>query len=159
MRTVIKNSNIAFMYAFFTTVALVVYFLLMRVLGLAEHTTLRLFNFVILFIGVYKSISTFKDLTTTDFTYFRGLLFGMKTVLFTAFLFVGAIFLYYAFDPSFVDELLIKGRISGSASIFGLVGVILIEAIGSGFMSVFMCMQYLKNPQHVVPHHAEEHEG
>ena len=154
MKTIVKNTNVALMYAFLTTVALGVYFILMLLLGLAENTMLRVFNFVILFTGVYKSISMFKEVIGTEFNYFRGLIMGVKTTLFTAFFFVGAILVYYAFAPSFIDGLLSQGQISGSGSMFGLIGVILIEAIGSGFMSSFMCMQYLKNPLHVLPHHS-----
>ena len=158
MKTVMKNSNIAFLYAFLTTVALVGYFLLMRVLGLAEHTTLRLFNFVILFVGVYKSITTFKEMIGDDFSYFRGLAMGMKMVLLTAVFFVASILLYYLFDASFVNNILLQGRVSGTASLAGMIGIIMIEAIGSGVMCTFMCMQYLKNPEHVVPHHSRQTE-
>jgi hypothetical protein len=151
MKTVIKNSNVSLLYAFLTTLGLGLYFMLMRTLGLAEYTTLRFFNFVILFSGIFKSISTFKDILGHDFTYFRGLIMGIKTALFTAFMFAASILIYSTFDANFVGNILLEGRISGTTSIFGLIGVILIEAISSGFISSFMCMQYLKNPKHALP--------
>tara|TARA_B100000809_G_C15129222_1_gene527648 strand:+ start:2026 stop:2493 length:468 start_codon:yes stop_codon:yes gene_type:complete len=154
MKTVIKNTNVALMYAFLTTVALGLYFILMRTIGLADNPLFRIFNFGILFMGIFKSISTFKDILGEDFTYFRGLIMGIKTALFTAFLFSASILVYYLFDAPFIDQLLIEGRISGAGSIFGLIGVILIEAIGSGFISSFMCMQYLKKSLHVLPDHS-----
>lgn len=154
MKTVVRNTNIAFIYAFFTTLLLGMYFILMRSLGLAENTTLRVFNFVILFGGVYKSIATFKEIIGGEFNYFRGLIMGIKTTLFTAFFFAAGILVYHAIYPVFIDSILADGRIGGSTSVFGLIGVILIEAIGSGFMSSFMCMQYLKNSKHVLPHHS-----
>ena len=153
MKTVIKNTNIALMYALLTTIGLGLYFMLMRVLGLAEHTTLRALNIVILFIGIYKSISTFKSVSGTDFSYFKGLITGFKTALFTALFFIGSILLYYTFDPIFIDNLLLEGRIAGTGSIFGATGMIMIEAIGSGLITSFMCMQYLKTPRHVLPQH------
>jgi hypothetical protein len=154
MKTVIRNLNIAVLYALFTTLLLGGYFLLMKSLGLADNTTLRVFNFVILFGGVYKSISAFKDVIGTDFSYFRGLIMGLKTTLLTALFFTGSILVYYSFDPSFINGVLNQGGLSGAGSIFGVMGVILIEAIVSGFMSSFMCMQYLKNPNHVVARHS-----
>ena len=156
MKTVIKNTHVAFKYASLTTIGLVLYFFLMRTIGLAGNPFFRLFNFGILFVGVFQSISVFKDILGEEFTYFRGLVMGAKTALFTSFLFCGSILVYYMFDAPFVDQLLIEGRISGAASIFGLLGVILIEAISSGFISSFMSMQYLKNSVHVLPQEVNE---
>jgi hypothetical protein len=151
MKTIIKNSNIALRYALLTTLGLILYFVLMRIIGLGSNTDLRVLNFLILFFGVYKSIAAFKYTLGSGFTYFRGLLMGVKTVLLTAIFFIIVILIYYSFDPSFIDTILNQGKISGAQSIYGIVGAIFVEAVGSGFIMAFMCMQYLKTPMHVVP--------
>ncbi|MEO1255274.1 MAG: DUF4199 domain-containing protein, partial [Bacteroidota bacterium] len=81
-------------YGLFTSGALILYFLVMRLVGLAEVTELRALNALIMLAGVFLSIRSFRDKPFTDeFNYLSGIGTGLFTGMVTGAtfsLFVGA---------------------------------------------------------------------
>lgn len=84
---------------------LIVYFLIMRFSGLALQLEFRIVDFIILALGVYLGILTFRTHAGEHFTYIRGLLTGVFTAVLAAVIFALFIWIYLEFlDPSFMIQ-------------------------------------------------------
>jgi hypothetical protein len=118
----------------------------MLILGFAQHTVLRVFNIFILYWGVHRAIVTTKH-TKEKFKFLEGYKVGLQTGAFVTLLFSLAIIIFHLFNSSFTDQILLNGQIENAGTIFQVVGVIAIEAIGSTFICTYASMQWLKEPR------------
>lgn len=137
---------------FLLAAALIAFFLLMRVLGLAENLTLRLFNFVILFAGVYWSIRKFRDEGHADhFTYIRGLLTGSFTAVLGSAIFGLFILLYLnVFDTAFMESVREHAPMGPYLNPYIIAVTIWIEGIFSGMIFSFIAMMILTDDRELI---------
>ncbi|GAA5039799.1 hypothetical protein GCM10011506_39480 [Marivirga lumbricoides] len=94
---------------------LLIYFLIMKALGLAHISELRIFNAVFMFAGIFYTIRTFKK-RTDNFSFFRSLGAGFlaassATLIFSLFMMAYAAFL----NPDFLSNI----NITRSFGVFG----------------------------------------
>lgn len=90
-------------------ISLIMYFLIVRVLGLIEVYWLRLLNGIILGAGIYYAIKQNKQELNNHINYFDGIGVGIKTGLIATGLFVSFLAVYmYHIDPSFSERLMAK---------------------------------------------------
>lgn len=147
--------KIGLKYGVLTAVGLVVYFLLMRVLGLVHIIELRFFNGVIMAIGVVLAIKAYKVQMAGKLTYFKGLGAGILTAAVSTTLFAAFMLVYIKIGGEALVEMLSADQYFGErvVSTPGVVvfTVLMLEGIISGFMIAFIAMQYFKQNEHKVP--------
>ena len=128
-----------------TGIALIVYFLLMKLLGLEENFSLRLFNFVIVVGGIYYALRSAIVKSKTSSTYFQGLITGFRTTLVAVALFTIFMAVYVkVIDPSFVKVLEESGIWDADLSLAQAAFAVVIEGVTSGVVISFVWMQRFK---------------
>ncbi|MFD2245075.1 DUF4199 domain-containing protein [Pontibacter ruber] len=147
--------KIGIKYGLFTAAGLIVYFLLMKLVGLSHIVELRFVNGVIMAIGISIAIKAYKDSVKGMIGYFKGLGVGIitsivATVLFAAFMLV----FIKVFDDSLL-EVLSADRYFGERMDVtpGIVifTVLILEGVISGFMISFIAMQWFRRREYKVP--------
>ncbi|MBC6410926.1 MAG: hypothetical protein GDA42_10815 [Ekhidna sp.] len=134
-----------FRHGLFTTVTLICYFLLMRLLGLAEITELRSLNALIMFSGIFLTIKKFRNEDfDTAFGYLPGIAVGFFTGIVTAVSFSLFIGVYIYYDPVFLAAIVADNPQKDFLNPMTAAMVIFIEAIASGFLFSYAAMQWLK---------------
>lgn len=125
--------------------ALIAYFLIMKLLGLESNFYLRIFNFVILIVGVYFLLNSQIKNSTIPVTYFEGFGLGLRSTLTSIIVFLVFMATYVRFlDPEFM-QILQASQIWGSnVALFQAAVGILIEGIASACVLNFAWMQYFK---------------
>lgn len=124
-------------------IGLVVYFLIMKAIGLEHNLELRAFNLLIMGGGVFFSIKSIKE-KNKDFNYFKGMGTGILTALSSSFAFAIFTFIYLLSNPDFLQEIK-KIEPFGhylNASLISF--VIIMEGSWSGFFLSFGIMQWYK---------------
>lgn len=128
-----------------TGVALIAYFSIMRVLGLADNLWLRFFNFIILFAGVIWSVNRYVRLTEDNFNWFNTLGNGCITVITGSALFC----IFMGVELSIDKELMgvlhrdawFGDFLTPTTAAFGLY----IEQLAAGFILSFMLLSYVSH--------------
>jgi hypothetical protein len=132
-------------FGLLTTMGLIAFFLLMRILGLAEITELRSLNALIMFSGIFLMIRGFRDGDfDAEFGYLTGISSGFFTGLIVALSFSVFVGLYVSIDPVFLAAIVADNPQKEYLNPFSAAMVIFIEAIASGFLFSYASMQYLK---------------
>ncbi|MCZ6899890.1 MAG: DUF4199 domain-containing protein, partial [Bacteroidetes bacterium] len=137
----LKIENVAIKYGLLTSVGLITFFLVAKLLGIVYFLELRILNLLFVMIGIFLAIRYYKKNNSNMLTYFQGLGIGMLTTLLAVAVFAIFLVLYLTIiDPALM--MYIKEN-----SVFGrYLNPFIIEGFGSGVISTFMIMQYLKNP-------------
>ncbi len=129
-----------------TTLALILYFLFMRLLGLAEITELRALNALIMFAGVFYTIKEFKEGNfDNDFNYLSGIGIGFFTGIIIAISFSVFVGIYLMIDPVFLAAIVADNPQKEFLNPLAASMVIFIEAVASGFLFSYVSMQWLKD--------------
>jgi len=132
-------------YGLITSGALIVFFLLMRLLGLAEITELRSLNAIIMFSGVFLSIKTYRNGEFEEgFNYLAGIASGFFTGMVTAVTFALFVGIYVYYDPVFLAAIVADNPQKDFLNPLTSAMVIFMEAIASGFFFSYASMQFLK---------------
>ena len=136
--------KIVFINAVKIFVSIILFFFIMKILGLEHITELRLLNFVFVFWGVNSAIK--KNMMEHNSAYLYNLFIGFFTS-FISVIFISlslTIYLFYI-DPSFI-EVLEKSTLWGQTLTPPLMSfAILIEGVASSMICTFIVMQYWKN--------------
>ncbi|MCX7551052.1 DUF4199 domain-containing protein [Xanthomarina sp. F2636L] len=144
------SAKISIKYGFITAILLIAYFLILKLMGMHNNPWLRLFNGLIMALGIYTVIKQYKLISGNEFTYING----FKTGLITGFLatFVFALFMgIYMFhlDVEFMNNLL-KDWFQNDGYGGGiLIFIILIEGLSSTTVLTLTFMQIFKNSKNV----------
>lgn len=106
MATLEKNisaiNTSVYKVAAFTALGMILFFLLMKLMGLVTIVELRFFNFFIMYIGVRYKLHEARRANDGKLEYLQGMLTGFLTSLFTAAFFAVFIFIYLNIDNSFL---------------------------------------------------------
>lgn len=125
--------------------ALIGYFLIVKLLGLHENPWLRLLNGMIMAYGLYRVIKDYKSEKGTSFYYFDGfkvaILAGFVATLIFA-LFMG-IYMFHI-DPFFAENLMNTWLDNYAESPAILIFIILIEGFSSSVVLSLLFMQKFK---------------
>ena len=130
-------------YGSFTFLGLLVYFLLMKLLGLANIVELRFLNFFILLVGIRFFIMRLKREGNGSLDYLHALGYGFVVAAFTSLLFSAFMFIYLAYlDPGLMRHIQAHQPFGeyltpGSAAI-----VLILEGDASGAIISFALAQY-----------------
>ena len=82
-----SSSSVAIKYGILTTIALIVYFLIVKLLGLHTNPWLRLLNGLFIAYGIYASMKRYKYISGSDFNYINGFKVGLITGFLATFIF------------------------------------------------------------------------
>ena len=103
LEKVTKINTGVYKIAAFTALGMIVFFLLMKLVGLVTIVELRFFNFFIMFIGIRYKLLEARRANNGKLEYLQAMLTGFLTSLFTAIFFAVFIFIYLNIDHSFLE--------------------------------------------------------
>jgi Protein of unknown function (DUF4199) len=127
--------------------ALIVYFLLMRVIGLAHHVELRLLNLVILGIGVYFALRKFKESHEGHLNYFRGLVTGVTTAAIGSMVFALFLFIYMKVDDGMMRAVIEQDRMGRYLNAYIAAFVVALEGVFSGLLMTFVLLNWVNTDE------------
>lgn len=132
-------------YGLYIGIALIVYFLGMKLFGFEKNFYLRIFNFVILIVGVYLLLRHEFFKRDKAISYFEGLGLGLRATITAVVVFLVFLAIYVkVFDPGFV-EILEESQIWGTNITLNQAAIaIFIEGMASAIAISFVWMQYFK---------------
>nr|AGU11754.1 hypothetical protein [uncultured organism] len=136
-------------YGVFTAVASIVYFLLMKVLGLLEQIQYSFLVGVILSIGICLAIAQYKRQNDLRITYLSGLGVGFATSLVSSVLFGAFVTIYSMFDKTFVTAMQTRDLFGLDLSVAAVCFIgILLQGVMIGSFVGYIAMMYFKSPDH-----------
>jgi|GEM_PF-879918 len=127
-----------------TGLVLIGYFLLMKAFGLAVHTELRLFNFFILFAGVFWTIKRHSAITRDHYNYFDTLGKGCMTAITAVGLFALFFLLYLNLDTQFMLDLKQYSTFGKYLTPATATAVVALEGFASGMIIAYMSLSYVR---------------
>ncbi len=131
-------------YGLRTALGLILYFLLMKILGLETNFFLRIFNFFILIGGTYLMLRS-TVASGRPFSYLEGLAYGFTLTITSVVTFLLFMALYTGIiDPNFVAVLESSGMWGSQLTLQQAAFAIFIEGMASGAIISFSWMQYFK---------------
>ncbi|GAA4822121.1 DUF4199 domain-containing protein [Algivirga pacifica] len=137
-------------------VGLVLYFFLMKSLGLIHVVELRALNLLFLIGGILFAIKWEQKHWGKGFNYFDGLISGAGAGLMGVIPFALFIFIYLEFiDPAFMQQIREQEIMGHYLTSFNAAFVIFIEGTASGLLATYTIMQYIK--AHIGYHQHENH--
>ena len=131
--------------AFKIVSGIILYFLLMKILGLDEVVELRYLNFLFVFWGINSAVKTNIKVNDEVF-YIRNFFIGVSTAMIAVgFIVASLIFYVSVLDPNFISLLEDSYFWGSNLSLPLVVIAITIEGIGSSVVCAYIIMQYWKN--------------
>lgn len=131
-------------------VGIVLFFFLMKLIGLDEYTELRMLNFVFVFWGVNSAIKQNME-TQHDSIYLHNLFIGFFTSFVSVIMICVSLSVYlFYIEPSFIQVLENSSLWGKSLTPPLMAFAIFIEGVASSMISTFIIMQYWKNKKSLV---------
>lgn len=134
-------------YGLKTAGGLTAYFLAMQVLDTHHHVELRMFNLVILAIGVYYALKKFKNTHTDHVNYFRGLIVGTATSAIASVIFAVVLFIYMKLDPSLLQSIQENEPMGHYLNEYMSAFIVALEGVFSGMLVTFVLMNYVTSDE------------
>ncbi|WP_338732597.1 DUF4199 domain-containing protein [Mangrovimonas cancribranchiae] len=147
------NSTVAvsFKYGLFTAIMLIAYFLILKLFGLHLNPWFRLFNGVLMAVGIYMAIKLYKLISGASFNYVNGFKTGLLTGFWGTFLFAVFMAIYmFHIDVEFMNTLLKDWFQDMNRGGGILIFIILIEGLASTAVLTLTFMQIFKNSTKLV---------
>ncbi|TXK46405.1 DUF4199 domain-containing protein [Pontibacter qinzhouensis] len=148
----ISYQKVSIKYGIFVGLAHIVYFLLMRVLGLQHIVELSFLSGIFLVIGICVAIANFKRARNGDINYFQGLAIGATTGVVSSTILGLFLVAYISMaDASYLSNLQASSLFPESLSILALFVLTIIYGSWPGFWLAFIAMQWFKTADHTMP--------
>jgi hypothetical protein len=126
-----------------TGAALIAYFSIMRVLGLADVLWLRIFNLFILFGGIIWSSNRYANMTRDNYNWFNTLGNGCLTVVSALALFCTFILIELSIDTQMMDTLHRHAWFGDFLTPVLAAGGLFIEGAASGMILAYILLSYI----------------
>lgn len=138
-------------YGLLITAGLIVYFLIMKSVGLIHVTELRAFNFLIMLGGLFLAFREFHETDINhQFNYMKALLFGLSTATIATLLFTVFVFLYVTvIDRGLMATIGEKGPLGEYLNPWVVSIIVTVEGVLSGALATFMIIN-VKNANTIV---------
>jgi len=139
MKNLTVKYRVLLKYAVIATFSYIVYFLLMKIAGLADIPELRFVNYFIYFFVTYYALYDFIKVQKHQMEYLEGMAFTFQLGFVSFLLFGFFVLIFSLFSPFFME---IVGREMQSAERLGIWGpTFIVCAEGSGISAVVsLCM-------------------
>lgn len=138
-------------YGVATAVVMILFFLLMKAVGLADQYHLRYLNVIFLFGGVYLCLRSYqKTLPVTRVseenrgTFLKVGSAGLVMIHVTAILFAGFVAAYLISKPEFLRTLQEEAPMGHYFSDLGAAMIVFAEIVAAGFVFTYIITQWLK---------------
>jgi hypothetical protein len=122
---------------------LILYFLLMKVIGMSHNVELRLLNLGILAIGIYYALKKFKETHGHHINYFRALVTGVATGGVASVIFGMFLFLFMKFDPAMMQSIIDGEPMGRYLNAYIAAFIVTLEGFFSGLLATFVLINYL----------------
>ncbi len=140
-----NHENRSIIVGIITAVALILFFLLMKYVGLVHNIGLRFLNAFIMFGGVFYTVRNLRVNHPEDFNFLKAIAMGMLTAFVSAIIFSLFVFTYVGFiNPAFMETVKEVEPFGDYLNPFAVSLAIFIEAIASGFLFSYASVQLLK---------------
>ena len=122
---------------------MIVFFIVMRLLGLHHHVELRVLNLLIQSAGVFYALKKFRSSHSDHLNYFRGLITGVATGAIGSALFAIFMFLYMQFDTDLMQSIIDNEPMGHYLNPYIAAFMVALEGIFSGMMGTFVLLNYV----------------
>ena len=131
------------LYGLFTAIGLILLFLFMKMIGLAQIVELRALNFFVMGAGIIFALRSFRK-KSDHYNYLNGLALGLFVAIVGSILFAIFVFIYTSFlDPKFMDYIEATQPFGRYLNPYMVSVAIIIEGIGSGLILAFIVINYM----------------
>lgn len=122
---------------------LIVYFLLMKFAGFGHFVELRLFNLLIMVVGVYFALRKFRATHEDHLNYFRALITGFSTAAVGSVLFAVFLFLYMKLDDGMMQTIIDGEPMGRYLNAYMAAFIVALEGVFSGLLVTFVLINYV----------------
>lgn len=122
---------------------LILFFLIMKIVGLSHHAELRLLNLVILTVGIYMALKKFKQTHSEHLNYFRGLIMGVATGGVASLVFGVFLFLYMKLDTSLMQSIIENEPMGRYLNAYMAAFIVVLEGFFSGLLVTFVILNWV----------------
>lgn len=123
---------------------LIVYFIIMKFLGLLHVVELRMLNLVILVAGVFFALRKFKRTHEDHLNYFRGLVTGVAASAIGSVGFAAFFFVYVSFIDTELMQFIIENEPMGRfLNPYISAFIVALEGVFSGLLVTFIIINYI----------------
>jgi hypothetical protein len=123
--------------------SLILFFLIMKMVGLSHHAELRLLNLVILTVGIYMALKKFKQTHSEHLNYFRGLIMGVATGGVASLIFGIFLFLYMKLDSSLMQSIIDNEPMGRYLNAYMAAFIVVLEGFFSGLLVTFVLLNWV----------------
>jgi ABC-type enterobactin transport system permease subunit len=122
---------------------LIVFFLLMKVVGLVHHYELRFLNVFIQVGGIFFALKKFKQTHEEHMNYFRALITGVATGAVASALFAVFLFVYMSVDSAFMQGIIENEPMGRYLNPYITAFMVALEGLFSGLLFTFIIINYV----------------
>ena len=123
--------------------SLILFFLIMKVVGLGHHAELRLLNLIILTVGIYFALKKFKLTHSDHLNYFRGLIMGVATSGIASLIFGAFLFIYMKLDASMMQSIIDNEPMGRYLNPYMVAFIVVLEGSFSGLFVTFVLLNWV----------------
>jgi dolichyl-phosphate-mannose--protein O-mannosyl transferase len=124
-------------------VGLIVFFLLMKVVGLVHIYELRFLNVIIQVAGIYYALKKFKETHGQHINYFRALVTGVSVGAIGSLLFAIFLFAFLMVDHNLMLDIIEKEPMGRYLNPYIAAFMVALEGIFSGLLFTFILINYI----------------
>lgn len=144
------SAKVSIKYGLIITISLIIYFLILKIIGLHNNPWFRMFNGPIVAFGIYMAIKNHKLISGNTFSYINGFKTGLLTGFLATFLFAIFMAIYmFHLDVEFKNMLLKDWFQDDNYGGGILIFIILIEGMSSTAILTLAFMQIFKNSKNL----------
>ena len=122
---------------------LILFFLLMKLVGLGHHAELRLLNLVILTVGIYFALKKFRRTHSDHLNYFRGLIMGVATGGVASAIFGVFLFIYMKLDSGLMQSIIENEPMGRYLNAYMAAFIVTLEGFFSGLLVTFVILNWV----------------
>jgi len=145
------SNRIAETYGLRIAATLILFFVIMKLVGLAHHAELRLFNLVILTLGIYLALKKFKQTHSERMNYFRGLIMGVATGGVASLIFGVFLFIYMKLDTDLMQSLVDNEPMGRYLNPYIAAFIVVLEGFFSGLLVTFVILNWVTTDEVSAP--------
>ncbi|CAN5168451.1 hypothetical protein BH09BAC3_BH09BAC3_31380 [soil metagenome] len=119
---------------------LILFFTLMRLIGLHHHVELRLVNLIIMSVGIYYGLQKYKSTHESHINYFRGLITGAAISAVSSTVFGLFMFGYMKFDSELMQSIIDNEPMGHYLNPYITSFIVALEGLFSGILVTFLAM-------------------
>ena len=122
---------------------LIIYFLIMKLIGLSSHVELRLVNLLILLAGIYFSLKKFKQTHEDHLNYFRALITGVATGTIGSTIFSLFLFIWMKTDAAMMQHIMENDPMGRYLNPYIAAFIVSLEGMFSSLLVTFILINFV----------------